>query len=176
MTQRVFFAFPIPEEIKAKLLEPFSDLHHANIRFIAARNLHITAYFIGNADENELGKIKAEGKNIGEHFPAFALQFSGFKIIQHHGKPEMIWAAFHDDPSFEEVCLHLRSIFSSEEKKKPTPHCTLARIKQLHRLPFSLPAASAFTLHINKIELWRSHISSAGSEYEVLESWKLKTG
>src|SRR5215831_11334084 len=68
MTQRVFFAFPIPEEIKLKLQEPFKDLHYANIRFIAARNLHITAYFIGNVEEKELEKIKLVGRESGDRF------------------------------------------------------------------------------------------------------------
>jgi 2'-5' RNA ligase len=85
----------------------------------------------------------------------------------------MIWAQFEESPGFEKLCLQLREAFPTEEKRKPNPHATLARIKRLKRLPFELPQGKTFSFVADRIELWESKLSSEGSQYQMLESWKL---
>ena len=83
----------------------------------------------------------------------------------------MIWAQFEDSNAFDSLCLELRKSFPTDEKRKPLPHLTMARIKQLKKLPFDLPSFNIFSFAADRMELWESHLDSDGAEYKMIESW-----
>jgi 2'-5' RNA ligase len=64
-------------------------------------------------------------------------------------------------------------LFPTGKNRKPVPHATLARIKQLRSLPFELPGIKAFSLLVDKLHLWESHLNSSGSEYSSVSSFRL---
>jgi 2'-5' RNA ligase len=59
----------------------------------------------------------------------------------------------------------------TDEKRKPFPHLTLARIKQLKKLPFDLPHIHPFSFIADRVELWKSNLHADGAQYEQITSW-----
>ena len=86
----------------------------------------------------------------------------------------MIWLQFEASKPFDELCFKFRKSFPTVENRTPIAHLTLARIKQLRRLPFELPKAKSFSFMARQVQLFESHLASAGSEYQLLENWDLK--
>ena len=172
--QRLFFALPIPTELKQKLLSAFPRKNFPGIRFTPLENLHITAHFLGATSAEKIPQIIQRAKEISESTSAFELKFDSFKIILEKKKPVMIWAQFEENSLYENLCLKLRETFSTDEHRKPNPHATLARIKQLKQLPFELPKASSFSFVIDQLELFESLTHPEGAQYKLIERWKLK--
>ncbi len=81
----------------------------------------------------------------------------------------MIWAQFEENSVYENLCLKLCEVFPTNEERKPIPHTTLARIKQLKQLPFELPKAQAFSFTAAHLELFESLTHPEGAEYKLID-------
>ena len=132
------------------------------------------------ARKEKLKEIIEQVNSVCESSYPFHLTFESFKTIFKDRKPVMIWAQFAESREFDQLCFRLRVAFPTEEKRKPLPHLTLARIKQLRQLPFDLPktkpylpGGQAFSFEVNQLELWESHLDEKGATYEMIEQWKL---
>jgi 2'-5' RNA ligase len=171
--KRVFFAIPVPEDQKEKLLIPFTGKQNFGIRWVAKKELHATTHFVGSLSDNDLDSLLKQATITCASASAFELVFDSFRCLNKNGKPILLWAQFVDNPAFSALSYALRNAFPGEETRKPLPHITLARIKQLKALPFDLPVISKFSFQVNHVELWESHLQASGSVYEKLHSWKL---
>jgi 2'-5' RNA ligase len=171
---RLFYALPIPSAIRQQLLASFPQKKFAGVRFVAEENLHITLHFLGDVPEEKLQEVISSGKGISHTAPSFCLRFNSLQTIFKERKPVMIWAQFEDSPAFENLCLELRKSFPTDEKRKPLPHLTIARIKQLKKLPFDLPSLNTFSFETDHLELWESHLDLDGAQYKMIESWNLR--
>jgi len=174
MLLRLFFAIPIPEKVKAELLGLFPAKKFPGMRFTPEENLHITAHFLGAVEEEKIPEVIQKAKKVSEHTSTFSLMLDSFKTIWEGKKPVMIWAQFHDNLSYENLCFRLRESFPTDENRKPTPHITLARIRQLKQVPFELPSAKKISVLVEQVELWQSFTKAEGAEYKCLHTWKLK--
>ncbi|HYV94271.1 MAG TPA: RNA 2',3'-cyclic phosphodiesterase [Chitinophagales bacterium] len=171
---RLFFAIPIPIELRQKLLSAFSQKNFPGIRFTPIENLHITAHFLGTTSEEKIPEMLQRAKQISESTSSFELKLDSFKTIFQKKKPVMIWAQFEENFSYENLCLKLREAFPTGENRNPNPHATLARIKQLKQLPFEPPKAKSFSFVTDSLELFESLTHPEGAEYKLIERWKLK--
>lgn len=174
MSKRLFFAIPIPEPYRIALLRSFKRESTHGIRWVGMENLHITLHFLGRRDDPEF--VKEQARLICDSNLAFECTFEEFKVIRKNGKPVMIWAAFLQSESFSSLVFSLRNSFPTEETRIPQPHCTLARIKQLHQLPFDLSRGKPFSFHVDAVQLWESHLHASGSSYQIVAEWKLGRG
>ena len=171
---RLFFAIPIPIEQKQKLLASFPQKNLSGIRFTPLENLHITAHFLGATSEEKIPAIIQHAKGISGSISSFGLKFDTFKTIYQKQKPVMIWAQFEENSLFENLCLQLRAAFPTDENRKPNPHATLARIKQMKKLPFDLPVINSFSIVADQVQLFESHTLAEGSQYEIIDTWNFK--
>ncbi len=171
--KRLFFAIPIPDLYKKELVHSFLQKSYPGIRWTKEEQLHITLHFLGPVDDEKIKELIPQAAAACQSFHSFNLQFNTFKAILHNRKPRMIWAQFEENQSFESLSHKLRDMFPTGENRKPVPHATLARIKQLRSLPFELPGIKAFSLLVDKLHLWESHLNSSGSEYSSVSSFRL---
>lgn len=174
MVYRLFFAIPLPDECKTALQAPFRHRKHYGIRWVKSENLHITLHFIGAVTGHLPPEFSHAVAAACNQFLPFDLKLSGFRAVLKRSKPVMIWAQFEQQPHFDHLCTALSKIFPGDESLKPTPHVTLARIRQLHQLPFELPCTPAYTLKVDTVALWNSTLLETGAEYKSLSSWKLR--
>lgn len=171
--KRLFFAVPVPEDQKEKILHPFTGLQHFGIRWVDKKQLHITTHFLGSFSGNNLDVLLNQAAIICGSIENFKLVSESYKCITKNEKPILLWAQFAENPAFSSLSYALRNALPGEETRKPLPHITLARIKQLKTLPFDLPVIRKLSFQVNHVELWESHLQASGSVYEKLHSWKL---
>lgn len=171
---RLFFAIPVPTEHRRTLLSVFPPAHYPGIRFTIPEQLHITLHFLGETEKGKLPSIISAANRVAATYMAFELKFRSFKVIQKQHKPVMIWAQGEQDEAFEALCMQFRNALPTGENKKPDPHITIARIKQLKQLPFELPQLKPFSFKAERIELFESVTDPAGAVYKLVEKWELK--
>jgi len=172
---RLFFAIPLPIEIKQKLLSSFPQKNFPGIRFTPEENLHITVHFLGATSDEKLNKIIDEAKKICESTPPFEMRSDSLKTIFKDQKPVMIWAQCEECFGFEKLSFKFREALPTDENRKPNPHVTIARIRQLKKLPFDLPGVKQFSFTAGQLELWESVTKPEGAVYSRIESWNLKS-
>ena len=172
--KRLFFAISIPDKQKQILLQSFMKKDFHGIRWVNKENLHITAHFLGATYEEYIKNLMEQMPSVCNSAASFDITFQDFNTIVKGKKPVMIWAVFQENKTYDSLCYSLRKAFPTEENRTPIPHITLARIKQLHQLPFELPKVKSFYFPVNSIELWESHLNEFGSSYEMITRWKLK--
>jgi RNA 2',3'-cyclic 3'-phosphodiesterase len=172
---RLFFALPIPIELRQKLLSSSPRKHFHGIRFTPEENLHITVHFLGATEEEKLPEIILKAKEISQSTSSFNLKFDSFKTIFEKRKPVMIWAQFEENSSYENLSLKLREAIATDEKRKPNPHATMARIKQVKELPFGIPKSESFSFAVDELQLLESFTHADGAQYKVIASWKLNS-
>lgn len=171
--KRLFFAIPIAENRKQLLLQLLPQKNFQGVRWVNKENLHITIHFLGATAEEKMHEVMQQAKLICETFPSFTLTFESLQVVMKNRKPVMVWAQFSESNSFNRFTISFRECFPTEEQRKPLPHLTLARIRQLRHLPFDLADVKPFSVAVHAIELWESHLNSAGATYSRIERWNL---
>lgn len=170
--KRIFFAIAIPEPTRIELLQHFREKHFHGIRWIHVDQLHITVHFVGEVAESAIETFSSRMPALCDAQQHFTLMIENFQVQFRQHKPVMIWAGIQHQRAFADLSLAVQRICSVFPGKPQLPHITLARIRQLHQLPFTLPRMKPLVIPVTSVELWESHLQAGGSSYEVLHQWK----
>ncbi len=166
---RLFVALEIPEQVRVMLTRLQSGVPGA--RWAAPEQMHLTLRFIGEVDEPVAHGI--DDALSGIHAPDFAMELAG--AGEFGGKnPRALWvgarsndAIFHLQRKIETA---LQRFGLEPERRKFTPHVTLARLKAAPRgrvmdflTDHALFASGPFK--IDHFVLFSSLLGSSGSIY-----------
>ena len=173
--RRLFFALWPTEAVRAQLAA-VAQSHAALGRVIAARNLHVTVAFLGAvAEEHVVSALQA----------AHSVQKLTFDVnfMLHLDRVEF-WrrssliclAAAHVPPELQTLVERLRAElrqrgFELHEREQFRPHVTL--IRDVAGGPAGAPAVSV-RWAVDSFALVESKVGQRGSEYAVLEEWRVK--
>ena len=154
---RLFAGIPLSPEIHQQFVA-FMKYHPSphGIRWTSETNLHLTACFIGNTDEDSVEEIKQKLSQTAQIYSTFHLSFDIFRFVPKR-QPRMIWGQFKQSEVFAGVSDHLhQSLGLKKDYQDPIPHVTLARIKarmnfHIHSEKFTIPE-----LPVN--EIGRAHV------------------
>lgn len=127
---RLFTAIEIPGDIANRLEALQQGIEHA--RWIERENLHITLRFIGDIPENVAADVDEALEQVP--FEPFELELEG--VGEFGGaKPHAIWAGVKlTEPLKRLQARHesaMRRVGLEPEKRKYTPHVTLARLRAI---------------------------------------------
>ena len=141
-------------------------------------NLHVTAFFIGKVQEDQMESLRSSLAQIASSSVAFELVLQSYLYMPPR-KPRMIWAEFAESSEFtllvRTIGEHIGHLREVAESKEPRPHVTLARMKYLApKDRVSLSNAPPVRLEVMGFNLYESFLSSEGSRYEVVESFQMK--
>lgn len=176
---RLFVAISPPSEV----IDALGDLQTGvrGARWLPDENFHLTLAFIGEVDRH--GLEEAASTLAGVAAPAFDLKLSGCGYFGDR-KPRALWAgaaptaALSHLQSKVDVALRRAGLF--EEKRKFTPHVTLAYLHgvakdeaELYCAVNGLFAAGPFP--VDEFHLYESHLGSEAAHYEVVESYSLSS-
>ena len=183
--KRLFIAIELPQKLRQYFYNIIINMSKKNhgIRTIVPDNIHLTLKFLGNTNISDILKISEAIGSVSESFPKFNFntgdRIEGFpglksariifvpieggseKIIQFYGKLED----------------SLSKINIEKEPRKFIPHLTVARIRNMVDLKGEinnieiLPQKNIECTHLT---LFESLLKQSGSEYNVLEEFKLK--
>ncbi|MFK7971359.1 MAG: RNA 2',3'-cyclic phosphodiesterase [Bacteroidia bacterium] len=151
-----------------------------NIRWKEPDLLHLTAYFFGKWEPEALENLRACLSIEARKHRPFSLQFKDVCLAPSGQHPRMIWVRFHQKTAFAKLTQGLHTMFSQFDpdhqfRSKPTPHITLARLKDWPaevNLPY-MEASSGLKLLCRDLVLWQSEVVDGRTIYTELGRWKL---
>lgn len=137
MEKKIFIAINLPEGIKKKLefsqeriSKSFNDF--CPIKWTRKNNLHITLFFIGYVDIDELVSIFDKVENIAKNFDPFNVQMDKISYGPKGKNPKMVWVEGKESPEMAKMNSELEKVIlgTRGERNKFIPHITLGRIIQ----------------------------------------------
>lgn len=178
---RLFVAIPLADSVVTELSRLTARLRSraAELRWSAPESWHVTLQFLGNASEKQYGCLIGRLAEVrGRPVP---IQLGEPGIFERAG---VFYAEVDLSPQL--IALQQRVVAATapcgfEPETRPfSPHITLARSKgrsggrELSGLLTGLPAKIGFfRFTAPEFLLYESHLSSAGSTYEVRQRFAL---
>jgi 2'-5' RNA ligase len=167
-------AADVAESLKRQLA------NRVEARWIAAPNLHITLWFIGEVDDRRGEHVLAALDSPFEE-PAFDIDIEGLGAFPPSGSPRVLWLGVGSGAEnlrrlHTELALRLRPLGFEPERRPYSAHLTIARVKEVSRaIPYralremlqTIPARPGRS-RTTDVTLFRSRLSPKGSNYEAL--------
>ena len=174
---RLFVAADIPEEIKTGYAQAQEVIRksRARLSLVEADDMHITLKFIGEIPGSLLPGITAALKTVTGR-PIFL--DLGAITLNSPRSPRVIWGDLHDTGGCRDLAGSIEAALVplgiQTEKRRFTPHITIARIKQFHPSVFEEVAeisnACSGSFIVDRFVLKKSELTQTGPVYtDILE-------
>ena len=187
MNKRIFISIALPENIRRKLVGGQEEISRSfgdfcPIKWTRPGNLHITLFFVGYVELEELPEIFKTIEEAAARHEPFAIEIEGISYGPSGKAPKMVWANGKKSPELAALQSDLNDKLAqlSMSDNKFTPHITLGRIVQwqFNRIEpeerpdinISLP----LSFSVESIDVMESNLKRGGAQYTVLESFPLK--
>jgi 2'-5' RNA ligase len=196
MKKRIFIAINLPEKVKNKLVDEQQEFDRSfsyfcgvsPIKWTKKDNLHITLFFVGFLEINDLPEVFNIVERVANSSESFDLRLKEL-IYAPKGKmpPKMVWS-ISDKPDellslqkkLETALLENPNISFEDENKNFSPHITMGRVIQWQFAkiePEEVPEINKnidFGFGVKTIEVMESELKRGGAEYTILKSFNLK--
>jgi RNA 2',3'-cyclic 3'-phosphodiesterase len=183
--KRLFIAIDIPGDIKKKIWSFSNDVLGSEkyIRLVPASNIHVTLKFLGNIDIKRDEEIKEAIEAAAGRFKKFDYEISG--KINAFPEPENSRVLFLEinmgsdmiSKIYYKLEDNLSSIGLDKERRKFSPHITIARVKSKKNLRQLINESGDFLpemLECSELTLFESKLSPSGARYIIIDSYSLR--
>ena len=177
MKKRLFIAIPLTQEILEELNSYKKQTKIENARWTAPQNLHITLYFLGSIEEEEIPDLVDRLNASLIKTKRFSLTFQNLTLAPPNKQPSMIWAQFESNKHYEQLCNKIyNSIHKYASKSEPDksheiiPHITLARFKNTIT-PIDLTQTELSNFTVKACHLMESKLNSDGLVYSTIATF-----
>ncbi len=182
---RLFVAVDIPEDVKSWLvdsLEPFRE-RVPGARWTSSEGWHVTLKFLGSTWPRLVETVRhAVGSAAGgqSSFETTLTEIGAFPTAK---RARVLWAGLgNPEGRFGAMVATLDDLLREHfvpEKRAFTPHLTVARLNPPANLLDAAPdlfetAVSSRPFPVDRLVLYRSHLSPRGARYEALEQFPLR--
>lgn len=193
MKRRLFISLDLPEDIKDSIEREVEKIRYQftdDIRFMDRNQWHITVTFLGQQEDEAVGRILSAIRRTAGDFKAPTIEFSDISYgpkkgnprtqeaeqSSHDGTPRMIWLNGSVDSSKNlqklkdalENNLVDDGVVFGREHRQFNIHITLARFMSAENLPeLNLKFEKSFS--VPTIDLVESYLSREGTKYEFLQ-------
>ncbi|HZA27177.1 MAG TPA: RNA 2',3'-cyclic phosphodiesterase [Actinomycetota bacterium] len=179
---RLFVAVDMPEEVARALedsVRPWRERLESG-RWVPRENWHVTLKFLGRTWPRLLPLVEAACREVAGGVAPFEVALSGLGVFPGPGRARVLWAGL-DDPDGRLMGLAAGLDGSlvrdfPPEKRAFTPHLTVARFNppipmRDHAEELAAMAIEASPFVVDRLVLYRSHLSPRGARYEGLEDF-----
>ena len=190
---RMFIAVELAPEVVAqtgKLVEHLKGTA-ADVKWVDARNLHLTLQFLGDVDEMQLPELCRVLDDVGREIGPFDVEAGGAGAFPDVRRPRTLWMGIRrgaDDLTALQRALdgRLRPLGYRSEERRFTPHLTVGRVREadaaaLEALSRRLDAAAdrlGGVTDVAEVSLFSSDFDHptrrGGPKYEVLHTSDLR--
>jgi 2'-5' RNA ligase len=126
---RLFIAIELPDHYKKALGELRTAIPGA--RWVAPEQVHLTLAFLGEVDEDTVGRLTAGLMRI--QAAEFELCLTGTGCFPNRHRPRVVWVGVNPEPSLTSLAAMVRETVLAcgipLEERPFAPHLTLARLK-----------------------------------------------
>ena len=141
-------------------------------RPMPAQNLHITLRFYGDSDPDQIAGQLQRVSQAGKTIERFLVSVARLRAMPRR-HPRLLWLELVPDPHL--LRLHqLQFAKGEEQERRFLPHITAVRA--ISSQPVKLPGCSLNKIgpiEAESIALIQSHLQPDGSQYEIIERFKL---
>jgi 2'-5' RNA ligase len=182
---RLFVAVDLPEDVKTALEEsirPWRERLGAG-RWVPRENWHVTLKFLGRTWPRLVPTVEAVCTDVAAGIAPIEVTLSGLGVFPGPGRARVLWAGLSDrEERLVEIAGTLDSGLAREftpEKRAFTPHLTVARFNppvpvREHSEALAATVIAAPEFVVDRLVLYRSHLSPRGARYEALEEFPLQ--
>ena len=188
---RLFFAVALPDDIiaaivasQAKIRKPAGE---DGIRWTRPEQFHYTLKFLGEQPPARMTKATLAAELIRRSVKPFDLVLAGIGAFPNANRPGTIWlGAASGAESLAELAGKLdRALHHAGfalDNRPLTPHLTLARIKSYQGEASAAKALEKLEIGevgratVDRFVLMQSNTKPTGSEYTVIQEFKLEEG
>ncbi len=179
---RLFAAIELPEDVRLLLEASAEQLRlrlgpSVEARWVEPEKLHLTVRFIGQVEDDRAPALIARVRTPIA-VSRFELRLGGCGVFPASGPPRVIWIGVVEGARplaqlHEELNARLAPFGYEPERRPFSAHLTLARVKTAKSRGSVRAAVRAFTTpgvrcDVAQVTLFRSHLSSRGSRYEIV--------
>jgi len=178
-TRRLFVGIPLSSQLRKRLTQEMETWPKEAILRTMEENLHITLFFLGFIQEEEVGEICRRVGEVCKDIESFELQFTGIKLMKSEVSPKMIWLTGEASDELRRVLERIEKAFSSfvSERKTYRPHITLAKIKKSKWLKLEnkpeLKERISFIETVENIAVFESLSLDGERRYEPIDTFPL---
>ena len=181
---RLFVAVDMPEEVGIALEEavrPWRERLDGG-RWVPRDNWHVTLKFLGRTYPRLVAMVQSVCGEVAAEVAPFQVRVSGLGVFPGPGRARVLWAGLDDrEGRLVELAAALDSRLAKEftpEKRAFTPHLTVARFNppvtmREHAEALAAAEIGAPEFVVDRLVLYRSHLSPRGARYEALEGFPL---
>jgi 2'-5' RNA ligase len=151
----------------------------ANLKLVNLDNIHLTLKFLGNTSEALVPKIKEIMEEGARNIAPFELELIGVGAFPNMNRIQVVWVGTRCGEGLVDLAAYLEDelhqLGFKKEKRKFSPHITLARVKSARNLDslrgvLKEHAEERFGVQrIDRIRLKRSELRPSGPIYSVVE-------
>jgi 2'-5' RNA ligase len=176
---RLFVAVDVPDHLGRELLARLSPFRASvpGARWTRREGWHVTLKFLGWTAPGSVPQVEAAVAAVASAAARpFDTRITRLGAFPKPGRARVLWAGLADDGgAFAQTVKDLDdalAAFVEPEKRAFTPHLTLARIAPPVRVGSDVLdlAVGSEPFAVDRLILYRSHLSPKGASYEALVS------
>ena len=175
---RLFVAVDVPEQVKIELASFAFGLPGA--KWVPEDQFHITMHFIGEVDGGEFEDIRQTLSEVrGEEFE---ITLNGIGVFPPRKEPKVLWVGVDKSDELQQLRNRVGSALKRAgvelERRKFSPHLTLARLKKTPsgKLAMFMGGHNLYRSSVIKVKeftLYSSVLTSKGAIHNVEEVYRL---
>lgn len=176
---RLFVAVDVPDRVKAGLaaaVAPYRD-RIPGARWTNSQGWHVTLKFLGATWPRLVDEVRTSVQAAAAASRPFETNLTEMGVFPSPGRARVVWAGLEDtEGRFGPMVKRLDDLLVEHfvpEKRAFTPHLTLARLNPPRNIKEFAPdlvgtAVPSERFAIDRLVLYRSHLSPKGATYEPL--------
>jgi 2'-5' RNA ligase len=179
---RTFLALTLPQTVREKLAAVRTALQSKHVRAVWQSNekYHVTIRFLGTIQRELLEDIKRRSRALAARMSPMDLVIASLGAFPDPQKPRVIWAGVHQTDRLMNLMMDLeeecRAAGLEPERRRPHPHCTLARVKYGQKNPNLTALLKSITFdpiltRASELTLMKSDLHQGGAVYSTLTSY-----
>jgi RNA 2',3'-cyclic 3'-phosphodiesterase len=183
---RLFVAVSLPSALLESIDDAVASLRSklTNARWTRKEAQHLTMKFLGWTPADRLKEVAHVCEMVAASHQPATITLTRLGAFPSERRVRVLWMGVDDPTSLlTELAADLDEAYEplgfAAEGRAYTPHLTLARFKLPVPLKSGFPDVAApphDPVPVERIELFRSHLSPTGARYEVMESFPLGSG
>ncbi len=179
MKRRLFISLDLPDDIKDSLEKEIEKIRYGftdDVRFMSRNQWHVTLTFLGQQEDEAVGRVLSAMRKTADRFKAPVIEFSDIGYGPKKGGPRMIWlnGSVKSSKALQSLKDELENNLVDEgvvfgrEHRQFNIHITLARFMSAENLP-ELDVKFDRSFEVPTLDLVESHLSRDGAEYGFLQ-------
>jgi len=181
---RAFIAIELPLDVQDQLGLIISRLKEKSpraVRWVAARNIHLTLKFLGNVSQENLTQLTRVIQNAAQRSKCFVFKVGGLGAFPNKIHPRVIWIGIDAPPILMDIQQGIdretsRLGYQNEERGfsahltlgRVSQHATPQEVKQIAELLAQTTFDSIRSVEVTSLRLYRSDLQPGGAVYTPL--------